>query len=135
MSQYHVIETQFKDQGCLVKALKEMGLEAEIYEKGTTLNTTMSQKHPIAHVVVRRNKFGGYGDVGFEKTATGFVLHCDDYDWSENRHKKFNLEKLRIQYNKEVVRKVIGKSSKYTEVSCEQLSDGREKMKLKVWEF
>jgi hypothetical protein len=138
MSQYHVIETQFKDQGCLVKALEEMGFKPTIASEGTTFQTNGrgQNSQQKVHIVVPRSQFGGYGDVGFEKTAKGFSVHCDDYDWREgSSHRKFNMEKLRINYNKAVVRQAIKKTSKYTEVSCETTADGREKMKLRVWEF
>ena len=34
MSEYHVVDVEFKDETCLVDALKEMGYQPEVFENG-----------------------------------------------------------------------------------------------------
>ena len=84
MSQMHEVEVMFKDQQVLVDSLKGVGLECEIFDKGTAI----AGKN--ANVVVRRDQFRGMRDIGFEKTQNGFIMHADDYDYGAHG-KKINL--------------------------------------------
>lgn len=133
MSEYHVVQTIFKDEECIAEALKEMGYTPEVHAEAVNIGGSTRAK---AHVVVRREQFGGYRDIGFEKTKSGeIVCHCDNWDWSEGGRQRFDMPRMRIKYNQAVTRKHAKHSSKYTESKCWVDEEGKEKMKLRVWEY
>jgi Protein of unknown function (DUF1257) len=106
MSAYGNLETQYKDQQCLVEALAEVGYkEVEIHEgEGANLvgyhGDTRQQK---ANVIIRRKHIGGASnDIGFKKQPNGtFSAIISDYD--SHRHGAKWLTDLKRNYTEKVV--------------------------------
>ena len=112
ISEFHVVETEFKDEECLIGALQDVGYTPEVHEKEVKLNGYNGRgKQPKAHIVVRKGQFGGYGDAGFERVADGnFKLHADDYDYGRGRADKVKVKKV-TQMKIEVWRNFYSKDS------------------------
>ena len=130
MSEYHVVDVEFKDEECLVGALKEMGYQPEVFENGTTVSNSYSKTSPKCHVVVRKNQFSGYGDMGFERVSGGFKLHIDDYDYGKGKRDKIKMSRLKQVYASSVIQKSIRKTSKFSFVSKSE-KDGNIKIKVR----
>jgi hypothetical protein len=100
MSEYHTVQVVFKDEEVLTQSLKDMGYQYEVHPEGIRIGENSYSGRKIeekSHIVVRKNQFGGFGDVGFERTNKGFVMHADDYD--VGRHgDRFKLKKLNKTY-------------------------------------
>jgi hypothetical protein len=136
MSQYHVVQTEFEDLECLGKALEEMGMKPEIHQQGAQFTPTYGGGVKNAHIIVRRQNFGGVGDVGFEKTGSKIQIHCDNMDWSgASTRGRLDIPRLRIKYNQQKVKRLISTSAKYTVLGNEQLENGSERVRLRVREF
>ena len=124
MSEMHEVEVMFKDQQVLVEALREAGLECEVFEHGTTIDTYYdNRERPKSHIVVRRDQFQGMRDIGFEKTANGFVMHADDYDY-DRVGKKINLDKITQIYAEKKIIKDANQSCQFNVVSRTTENDG-----------
>ena len=52
------------------------------------------------------------GDVGFERSKKGFIMHADDYDWGAHG-KKFKLGALNKKYVENKITKYVRGTSKY----------------------
>lgn len=112
MSEYHVVEVIFNDESVLVQSLKEMGYVVEVNKEPVSINGYGGSKIAAnAHIVVRKSQFGGYGDVGFEKTAKGFVMHADDYDVGEAHRNRFKLNNLNKKYIENKLKRFVNTTS------------------------
>ena len=132
MSEYHVVEVVFKDQDILVESLKDMGLSPEIHAEGTLVgNNYRGISKKKAHVVVKRSSFGGMGDIGFEKTDKGFVMHADDYDHGSHGH-RFDLKKLNKTYVEKKLRKYLSLNSSYNIYSRKENENGQVEIQIRV---
>jgi len=83
MSAFRNYETQFRDQQCLVDALKELGYAPEVHEKPVHLFGYHGDKREqTAEVVIRRNQVGSASnDVGYKRNDDGsFSAIISDYD-------------------------------------------------------
>lgn len=130
MSEYHVIDVEFKDEQCLIETLKEMGLNPEVHENGTTITSGYSSVKPKAHIVVRRKAFGGYGDVGFERIKDGFKLHVDDYDYGRGGRDKIKMARMKQVYGSKVIEKAVRRTSKFSFMSKKE-ENGNIKIKVR----
>ena len=93
------MQVVFKDESCLIQSLKDIGFKPVVHNEGITLNNSYSRSKPTAHIVVPRSQVGGYGDLGFERTAKGgFKMHVDgnfgklkqlNQTYVENKVKKY----------------------------------------------
>ncbi len=133
MSEFHVVETEFIDEECLIGALKEMGLNPEVHEEQVKLNGYSGRgAQPKAHIVVRKNQFNGYGDCGFERKAGGgFDLHADDYDYGRRGTDKLKMAKIKQVYSANVIEKTVRKTSKYTLLSRKKNKNGEIKIRVR----
>lgn len=132
ISEFHVVETEFKDEECLIGALKEMGFNPEVHEEQVKLNGYSGRgAQPKAHIVIRKSQFGGYGDAGFERVAGGFRLHADDYDYGRGRSDKLKMGKIKQAYSANVIEKTVRKTSKYTLLSRRKNKDGEIKIRVR----
>lgn len=73
MSEYVVTETQYKDQDCLVQALKDVGYrEVEVGERLRLYGYRGDVRQETAEVVVRRKHVGASAnDIGFARGGDG----------------------------------------------------------------
>ncbi len=82
MSEYHVVEVKFKDEGVLITTLKNMGYEPEVHDEAKHLRGFQGDKRSQkAHLIIPRQQVGAASnDVGFERVDGGFVLHASEFD-------------------------------------------------------
>lgn len=132
MSEYHVVEVIFNDENILVQSLKDIGYETEVHEDAVSINGYGSAKNVAsAHVVVRKKQFGGFGDVGFERTKKGFVMHADDYDAGSHGN-RFGLGKLNKKYVENKLRKYVGTTSSINIFSRNENEKGQVEIQLRI---
>ena len=101
MSAYVSLGTPMIDQDCLLAALTDLGLGANVVEVHPTAvalvgyeGTARAQK---ANIVIRRRHVGrASNDIGFERTATGFRAHVSEYD--RRRYGAAWLKQLQERY-------------------------------------
>jgi len=129
MSEYHVVEVIFKDEELLTQSLKDMGYEVEVHNEGVHVGRGI--KTANAHIVVRRNQFHGMGDVGFERTENGFVLHADDYDVGNHGH-RFGLGTLNKVYVENRLNKYVGTVSTCNIFSRTENNKGQVEIHLRI---
>ena len=128
MSSYHVVEVIFKDEPLLVKSLKELGYSPAIHKEGVVLGGNYNRNKVKGHIVIPRSQFNGtYGDVGFERTKTGFQMHADHIDI-----RKFNLKGLNKKYSENKLRKYVNTTSKCNIFSRQEKNNGQIEIKLRL---
>lgn len=133
ISEFHVIEVLFKDEGILVQSLKEMGYKPDIYEKAINLRGYQGDKREQkAHIVVSRKQVGrASNDIGFERKKTGgFVLHASAYDLAWRTGKK--IKQLNRTYTENKLKKTINSISNYNIISRKERKDGKIEIHLRV---
>jgi hypothetical protein len=88
MSAYNEVSTIYKDEECLLQALKEMGYsEVEVHETAQNLIGYHSDvRTQQAHIIIRRkNISSASNDIGYFKNADGsYTEIISDYD--KGRH-------------------------------------------------
>ena len=106
MSEFHVVEIQFKEKECLVKALEEMGYKPIVHKESVNLYGYQGDKRvQKAHIVIPKSQVGAASnDIGFERTSTGYIMHISEFD---ERQKRFNINKFKQIYASKVVQKNI----------------------------
>ena len=89
---------------------------------GGSYNTTGIK----ANILIPKSQFNGsYGDVGFERKGTGFVMHADHIDI-----KRFNLKKLNMGYTENKLRKEVGNTSRYNILSRSETKAGKVEIQI-----
>ena len=133
ISEFHVIETEFTDEECLVGALQDVGYTPEVHDTEVNLNGHVgSGTTPKAHIVIRKGQFGGCGDAGFERVGGGgFKLHADDYDYGRRGYDKLKLTKVKQNYAARVIEKTVRKTSKYSLLSRRTNNEGEIKIRVR----
>lgn len=129
MSQYHVIEVIFQDEDVLVQSLKEMGYDVEIHNEGVEVGRGLKGRK--SHIVVRKNQFGGFGDVGFEKTSEGYVMNADDYDVGRYGS-RFKLKDLNKKYVENKLKRYVNTVSNCSIFSRTENEKGQVEIHLRV---
>ena len=131
MSAYVSVETAYKDQACLVAALREMGYDAEVHVEAVPLVGYHGDLRPQrAHVVIPRIQLGcAANDVGFERGADGsFKAHISQYDRSAT-FPAAKQQELRRRYAKAVtIKTAVAKGYRVVE---EKQDGGRIKLRLR----
>ena len=131
MSEFHIVDCDFKDEECLVGALRDMDYTVEVHDEQVNLNGYAgSGIAPKAHIVVRKNQFRGYGDAGFERVDDGFKLHVDDYDYGRNGADKIKMGRVKQLYSARVIEKTVRRASKYTLLNRKE-KDGEIKIRVR----
>lgn len=131
ISEYHVVEVEFKDEECLIETLKEMGYKPEVFNEGTTITGYLASTKRKAHIVVRKSQFNGYGDLGFERSKDGYKLHVDDYDYGHSgKTDKIKMSRMKQVYAGRVIQKAIRRTSKFSFVSRKEV-DGNIKIRVR----
>ncbi len=109
MSKYMSFESEaFATRELLVEALKEMGFENITVGTDLLLQGWDKRDQRLADVIIRRESVKShrlYGDIGFQKTAKGYVAVIDDMDLNYRLGSDF-LKRLQTQYHEGVARKM-----------------------------
>ena len=109
MSKYMSFETEsFANRDLLVEALKEMGFEQITVGTGLPLQGWDKRDNRVADVVIRRDAMKNMhllGDIGFQKTAKGYVAIIDDMDLDYRLGRDF-IQRLQTNYHEATARKM-----------------------------
>jgi hypothetical protein len=112
MSKYMSFETEsFANRDLLVEALKEMGFEQITVGTDLPLQGWDKRDNRVADVVIRRDAMKNMhmlGDIGFQKTAKGYVAVLDDMDLDYRLGRDF-IRRLQTQYHEATARKMAKK--------------------------
>ena len=97
----------FKDRRLLLAALKDLGYSDVEEGQALPLYGYQNDRRPeTAEIVIRRRFVGSLSnDIGFGRTAEGFVPILSEFDRRTLVHGQF-LAKLRTAYNERVVEEV-----------------------------
>ncbi len=132
MSEFHVIETKFKDEPVLVQSLKEMGYQPEIHSKPTNLRGYQGdERSQKAHIIIPRKQVGGASnDVGFERVKKGFVCHASQYDepWRNGNR----IKTLNKKYAENKLIKEVNRTTKFNILSRKDREDGKIEIQLRI---
>src|SRR5688500_17280567 len=93
MSKYMTFESQsFPNRELLLEALRECGFASPTQVSNLSLEGWDKRNPQTADIVIRRRDVKGQpilGDVGFQKTAKGYVAIIDDLDLAYRLGKDF----------------------------------------------
>jgi len=128
ISQYHVVETKFKDEPILIQSLKDLGYSPTVHKDGKVLEGSYNRNKVKGHIIVPRSQFNGtYGDLGFERTKEGFVMNADHIDI-----RKFNMKGLNMTYQENKLKKYVNNTSKCNIFSRKQNEQGQLEIHLRI---
>lgn len=112
MSKYMAFESEaFANRELLVEALKEMGFETITTGSDIPLDGWDKRDNRVADVIIRRRDVKNVhllGDIGFQKTAKGYVAVVDDMDLDYRLGRDF-IRRLQTQYHEATARKMAKK--------------------------
>ena len=131
MSEYHTAEVIFKDESVLLQSIKEMGYEAKVHEEAVKINGYAGKKVGNSHIVVKKGQFSGYGDVGFERTSKGFVIHSDEDD-TRLSGGRFGLGTLNKKYVENKLKRHTSVTSKCNIFSRTENEKGQVEIQLRI---
>jgi len=132
MSEYHVVETEFKDEECLIGALEEMGYKPTIHATPKQLEGYQGkQREQKAHIIIPRTQVGrASNDVGFEKVQGKYITHASQFDHAWRTGKR--IGQLKQTYSERVIMKTVSKHSRYSFSTRKVDEKGNIKIKAKV---
>ena len=109
MSKYMTFESQsFPNRELLLEALAECGFASPTVGTDIPLEGWDKRDPKTADVVIRRREVAGrslLGDIGFQKTANGYVAIIDDLDLAHRLGKDFVI-RLQNGYHEAAARKM-----------------------------
>lgn len=109
MSKYMSFDSEtFSSRELLIEALKEMGFADITVGTDLLLQGYDKRDQKLADVIIRRNSVKSHrllGDIGFQKTASGFSLVVDDMDLDYRLGRDF-LKRLQTNYHEATARKM-----------------------------
>lgn len=112
MSKYMAFDAEaFANRDLLIEALKEMGFEKVTIGTDLPLQGWDKRDNRVADVVIRRDDVKNYrllGDIGFQKTAKGYVAVVDDMDLDYRLGRDF-IRRLQTEYHEATARKMAKK--------------------------
>ena len=112
MSKYMTFESQsFPNRELLLEALAECGFASPTVGTDIPLEGWDKRDPKTADVVIRRREVAGrslLGDIGFQKTANGYVAIIDDLDLAHRLGKDFVI-RLQNSYHEAAARKMAKK--------------------------
>ena len=112
MSKYMAFESEaFQNRELLVEALKEMGFETITEGRDVPLDGWDKRETRVADIIVRRRDVKNMhllGDIGFQKTAKGYIAVVDDMDLDYRLGRDF-IRRLQTQYHEATARKMAKK--------------------------
>lgn len=101
----------FADGELLVQALKEMGFEQIEQGKDLLLNGWDKRDQRVADIVIRKAAVTAHrllSDIGFQKTAKGYVAVLDDMDLDYRLGRDF-VRRLQTNYHEATAQKMAKK--------------------------
>ena len=101
----------FANRDLLVESLKEMGFEQITVGTDLPLQGWDKRDNRVADVIIRRSDAKGMhllGDIGFQRTAKGYVAVVDDMDLDYRLGRDF-VRRLQTQYHEATARKMAKK--------------------------
>jgi hypothetical protein len=132
MSEYHIIEVKFKDEGVLLTTLRDMGYEPEIHSEAKHLRGFQGDKRSQkANIILPRVQVGrASNDVGFERVDGGFVLHASQFDsaWRDGA----KIKALKMGYAENKLKKTVSVMSNCSIFSRKQNEKGQIEIQLRV---
>ncbi|HMQ05627.1 MAG TPA: DUF1257 domain-containing protein [Pyrinomonadaceae bacterium] len=112
MSKYMTFESQsFPNRELLLEALGECGFASPTQGSNLPLEGWDKRNPQTADIVIRRRDVKGQpllGDIGFQKTAKGYVAIIDDLDLAHRLGKDFVI-RLQNSYHEAAARKMAKK--------------------------
>lgn len=109
MSKYMAFESQtFANGDLLLEALSDLGFTTVIQGTGLSLDGWDKRDRRSADIVIRRSDVKHHhllGDIGFQKTAGGYVAVIDDMDLDYRLGRDF-VTKLQSRYHEAAARKM-----------------------------
>ena len=112
MSKYMTFESQsFPNRELLLEALAECGFASPTVGTDIPLEGWDKRDPKTADVVIRRREVAGrslLGDIGFQKTAKGYVAIIDDLDLAHRLGKDFVI-RLQNSYHEAAAQKMAKK--------------------------
>ena len=112
MSKYMTFESQsFPNRELLLEALGECGFASPLQGTNLPLEGWDKRNPQSADIVIRRRDVVGQsllGDIGFQKTAKGYVAIIDDLDLAHRLGKDFVI-RLQNSYHEAAARKMAKK--------------------------
>ena len=112
----------------MIKSLKDMGLKPVVHKEAVVLGGNYNSRQVKGHIVIPGSQFNAtYGDVGFERTNKGFVMHADHVDI-----KKFNLTGLNKCYMENKLKKYVRSTSKCNILSRRENNKGQIEVQLRI---
>jgi hypothetical protein len=112
----------------LVQSLKDLGYNPTVHQEGVQLSNSYSKSKSNVHLVVPKEQFNGsYGDLGFERTKKGFVMHADHIDIS-----RFNLKGLNKTYAENKLKRYVGSTTQCSILSRRENKNGQIEIQLRV---
>lgn len=98
----------FANGELLLEALSEVGFESVIQGKDLPLDGWDKREKRTADIVIRRSDVRNYhllSDIGFQKTAAGYIAVIDDMDLDYRLGRDF-VTKLQSRYHEAAARKM-----------------------------
>ncbi len=131
MSEYTVVELEFKDDGALKQVIKNLGYEFETHEEAQTLFDYRGKARPEkAHIIIRRkNVSSAANDIGFVKKNGKYEMIISEYDRGHAKTKENFMQKLNQEYSQVVTKKQIQKMGMIVK---HQTVDNQGRIKIKV---
>ena len=112
MSKYMTFESQtFANEDLLLEALADLGFTSVARGKELALNGWNSRDQRTAEIVIRRADVKNHrllGDIGFQKTAAGYVPVIDDMDLNYKLGRDW-VTKLQTSYHEAAAKKMAKK--------------------------
>ena len=71
------------------------------------------------------------GDIGFERTAKGFIMHADDYD-AGSHGSRFKLKELNKKYVENKLRKYVSTTATCNIFSKQENKKGQVEIQLRL---
>ena len=109
MSKYMSFESEaFANRELVVEALKEMGFENVTVGTDLLVQGYDKRDQRLADIVIRRESVKSHrllGDIGFQKTAKGYVAVVDDMDLDYRLGRDF-IQRLQTNYHEATARKM-----------------------------
>jgi len=109
MSKYMAFESQsFANSELLLEALSDLGFTTVVQGTALSLDGWDKRDRRTADIVIRRSDVRHHhllGDIGFQKTAGGYVAVIDDMDLDYRLGRDF-VTKLQSRYHEAAARKM-----------------------------
>lgn len=132
MSEFHVIATAMKDEGVLLKSLKEMGYEPSVHKIPEHLYGYQGDKRPqMANIIIPRKQVGAASnDVGFEFVNGKYIVHASEFDVSWRTGEK--IKTLNKKYGENKLKKIVSGRSDLSVFSRRENEKGQIEIVLQI---